>query len=104
MSDDFGWGIAKKPAAQQLPFDEAGVVAELARERSHQTSLGFGADHDDLLEAQHWSWLLARRAVEVGSPIVEDDWRQRRMLVEIMAIAAAAIEAYDRRHSGKAPQ
>lgn len=73
------------------------VLSEIARERDHQVEdLGFNVEHDDRLGSRGFGWLLARRSVELCSPIVLDRDDARRLLVEIAAIAVAGIEAVDR--------
>jgi len=76
----------------------AGVVAEIAVERGRQISEhGWTPEHDDGLGKDAWAWLLIRRLSDLSCPF-EDEMSDdpRRALIEIAAIAVAAVEAVDR--------
>ena len=74
------------------------ALLEVADERQHQIDSGMDAEHDDKQPLAHWAWLLARRANDLGAPHLEkiSEDEPRRLLVEIAAIAVAAVEAIDR--------
>jgi hypothetical protein len=72
------------------------VLADVATERGRQMLLGFGPAHDDEhslpeLEAQIQQQLLKAAAMAPTVP----GYRER--LVQVAAIAVAAIESFDRR-------
>jgi hypothetical protein len=76
----------------------AGVVAEIAVERGRQVNEhGWTPEHDDGLGKDAWAWLLIRRLSDLSCPF-EDEMSDdpRRALIEIAAIAVAAVEAIDR--------
>ena len=88
------------------------ILGEIRAERAHQDDKWGGIEHD----AQHWpaDWLRvieehAHKALMDGDvfvvgPQYAPDFRQR--MVEVAALAAAAIQAYDhkvaRQHDGHA--
>lgn len=78
-----------------------GVAMEIVIEREKQIARGFDAEHDDRQPLADLAWLLARRANDLQAPnlaqISADE--PRRLLVEIAAIAVAAVESIDRRSS-----
>lgn len=73
------------------------VLIELLDERRNQIDRhGWTPDHDDRHGSDEFAWLIARRAVEMCNPVALVAVDVRRLLVEIAAIAIAAIESYDR--------
>jgi len=75
------------------------VLHEIAAERDRQeASHGFGAEHDDRHGLAEWAWLLGSRVHELACP-----WNDamgidpRRVLVEVAAIAVAAVESLERK-------
>lgn len=79
-----------------------GTVEEVMAERFRQRDeLGFTEEHDDRISLQAFGWLLGSRAVALTAPDeVMDKLEARRQLVEIAAIACAAIEKIDRQADG----
>jgi len=79
-----------------------GVLDEIGAERARQMeSHGWRPDHDDTHQLQEWAWLIAARSHDLSCPWPDDYLphpEPRRALVEIAAIAVAAIESWDRRH------
>jgi hypothetical protein len=74
------------------------VLEEVARERVHQIEdRGWTPEHDDTHTTQEWAWLLSQRAVALSCPWPDAVFDARRQLVEIAAIATAAIESLDRK-------
>lgn len=79
------------------------VLTDVASERERQTDgKGFDQRHDDARVPAEWAWLIGRRVSDYACPglaglVTGED--ERRQLVEIAAIAVAAIEAHDRRVS-----
>lgn len=72
------------------------VLAELAEERRRQRNdHGWTAAHDDGLSPAQWVWLLNQRTTTLLAPSVTPK-DARRCLVELAAIATAAVEASDR--------
>lgn len=75
------------------------VAMEIVIEREKQIARGFDHQHDDRQRLSDLAWLLARRANDLQAPslahISQDE--PRRLLVEIAAIAVAAVESIDRR-------
>lgn len=72
------------------------VVAERLRQVQRHR---YSPEHDDTHHRTEWAWLIARRANELGNPFGDavPPEHERRMLVEMAAIALAALEAFDRR-------
>ena len=80
------------------------VLAEIERERAAQDQQWGGTEHDDSHRPELWDgliWKFLRRAAEAdrrgqwfGSP----EWHaeRRRRLVQVAALAVAAIESMDR--------
>lgn len=88
------------PAAEHL--DTAAtrlVLMELLGERRNQIERHrWTPEHDDAHGPDEFAWLIARRAVEMCAPAALAAVNARRLLVEMAAIAVAAIESYDRVH------
>lgn len=55
------------------------------------------AAHDDRHAAADWAWLISKRAVDLSHPWDDAHVDRRRELIEIAAIAVAAIESHDRK-------
>lgn len=74
------------------------VLEELRVERTRQVvEHDMGREHDDRLTMTEWAWRLLRRVTDLAHPWPEAHVDVRRELVEIAAIAVAALEAHDRR-------
>lgn len=75
-----------------------GILEEIRVERDRQRGThGWTPDHDDGHPLHAWGWLLARRAVDLSHPAPENAGIDaRRTLIEIAAIATAAVESWDR--------
>jgi hypothetical protein len=75
------------------------VLAEITAERDRQVDQhGHDPKKDDRQPMAWWGWLLARRATDLSCPIAEFVGDSpRRQLLEIAAIAVAALESLDRR-------
>jgi len=77
------------------------VVNEVAVERFAQVEKhGRNAEHDDNHDRRSWAWYLGQRVHNLACPFDEAVPDERRQLIEIAAIAVAAVEAYDRRPRG----
>jgi hypothetical protein len=73
------------------------VLAELLVERQRQQDVhGWTPIHDDAHPVEDFAWLIARRSVEMSNSQAAEAVDARRLLVEIAAIAIAAIEKLDR--------
>jgi hypothetical protein len=73
------------------------VLVELLDERRHQVEdHGWTPAHDDEHHHEDFAWLIARRAVDMCNPATRGAIDSRRLMVEIAAIAIAAIERLDR--------
>jgi hypothetical protein len=78
------------------------VIGEVLAERSNQIDThGRTTALDDKRTTAEFAWLLGRRASDLATPFPEvmPDDEPRRLLIELAAIAVAAIEAMDRRAS-----
>ena len=53
-------------------------------------------EHDDQQTVANWAWLIGRRSSDLTCPHPEVVDDPRRLLLEIAAIAVAAIESIDR--------
>lgn len=74
------------------------VLLEIAAERERQQAVhGRTPEHDDTHDRREWAWYLGRRVHDLACPFDEAVIDERRQLVEVAAIAVAAIEAFDRR-------
>lgn len=76
------------------------VSQEVRNERHHQIEdHGRDAAHDDRHDLAAWGWHLLRRVTEVVAPptvIPLSRLEARRLLIEVAAIAQAAVESLDR--------
>jgi hypothetical protein len=79
------------------------VLAEITAERDRQVDQhGHNPKKDDRQPMAWWGWLLARRATDLSCPVAEFVGDSpRRQLLEIAAIAVAALESLDRRELGE---
>lgn len=85
----------------RLPAATTQALNETAAERHRQITVhGWDPEKDVRRPVHEWGWLLATRAVALSCPfppeMVAPD--MRRQLVEIAAIAVAALEAWDSMH------
>ena len=73
------------------------VILEVLDERRRQVEVhGRTEEHDDTHTPQEWGWLVLKRATDLCMPWPEAHLDSRRELIEIAAIACAAVEAMDR--------
>jgi hypothetical protein len=83
------------------------VLTDVGAERERQTeSLGYDPDHDDRRTPDEWAWLIARRVSNYACPGLAGlvtPTQVRAELVQIAALAVAAIEAHDRNAPPAAP-
>ena len=70
------------------------VLGKIAAERGRQDQKWGGPDHDD--EHRWFDWLNFIREHTEKARTVTDPMRYRQRLVEVAALAAAAIQALDR--------
>jgi hypothetical protein len=71
----------------------AEVLHDVFIERERQDIKWGGADHDDQHDSRSWRALIVSRTER--EPLSRDD--DRRLFVEMAALAVAAVEAYDRK-------
>lgn len=103
------------PPPPPCPESRTLVMAEICAERARQDGLWGGAEHDDRHSLERWLVILVRHvglACWDGSPddvchksertAKYDPARYRRELVEVAAVAVAALEAFDRRRAQQA--
>lgn len=94
-----GW--MARSGLSEAPAVVAGVLGELAAERQRADGKWGGAQHDDALTPDQWWAVLtdyagwARRMWVMGSPD-----QARRRLVQLAALAVAAVEVIDRKTEG----
>lgn len=85
--------------AWELPMQNSGTVsmaaADVARERAHQLAKWGGPAHDDSHTEDDWQRFIADR-IDIGTGIVLDE-PYRHRLVEVAALAIAALESFDRK-------
>lgn len=80
-----------------LPDGAWDVLRDVAEERQQQIDRhGWTPEHDDRHDLPAWSWLLARRVTDLSHPMAASVVDVRKSLLEVAAIAVAAIEAHDR--------
>lgn len=72
------------------------VLHEVYLERRHQDIKWGGSYHDDTHTSDEWRYLIRDRIGREPLSAADD----RRLFVEIAALAVAAIEAHDRRGNG----
>lgn len=75
------------------------VLQEIADERSRQDERWGGPDHDDTHTPFDWCHFISLRLSEAE---VGNGEEYRRMMLEIAALATAAIESYDRKQASRA--
>lgn len=74
------------------------MIIEIDDERSRQCGKGYDQYHDDEKDTKHFSEVIsdyanwARRMSEMGS-----DDKARRRLIQVAALAIAAVESIDRK-------
>jgi hypothetical protein len=99
--------VRSSPLTDDSHVDTAatrGVLLELLEERRRQIDEhGWSPAHDDEHATFDFAWLIGRRAMEMCNPMSADVVDCRRLLVEIAAIAVAAIEAIDRKDAREVP-
>lgn len=83
---------------QEYRLIENRVLLEFARERERQrVQEGYAPEHDDQHDATHWIALVATWLGRAGDAALEGDvGRYRRRLVQVGALALAAVETLDR--------
>jgi len=74
------------------------VLQEIATERWRQDCHWGGPAHDDTHTPYEWERLLHERVYHLTDCVGEAQARYRRALVEIAALAVAAMQAWDRSH------
>lgn len=85
-----------------MPMLTQGVYADIANERWRQKDKGYTPDHDDNHSTTDFLAFIEQRIPRVGSArfLDMDDGknhdRERQVLVQIAALAVAAIERLDR--------
>jgi hypothetical protein len=72
------------------------ILFEVSNERLRQLDKGFDAEHDDRHSLPAWAYLLLRRVTDLSHPWAEAHPVARQELIEIAAIAIAAVESLDR--------
>lgn len=80
------------------------VLNEIQEERNRQDEKWGGAGHDDEHDHQDWLDFIAERRTELMRCITQEDDRAfnrlyRRYMVEIAALAVAAVESHDRKQT-----
>lgn len=81
------------------------VIDEVAVERDRQDQKWGGSEHDDLHGVAEFVQFImdyagwARQMASAGSPD-----KARRRLIQVAALAVAAVESIDRRHLGGADE
>jgi len=85
--------VARRLEATRRVLDEVGI--ERLRHVEHY---GWDDEHDERHTVGAWAWLLGRRASDLAGVDhgAINKVEARRLLVEIAAVAVAAIEATDR--------
>lgn len=77
----------------------AEVLHDVFVERERQIIKFGGADHDDRHTMDEWRELITQRCER--APLTQAD--DRRLLIEVAALAVAAVEALDRRLTWSMP-
>lgn len=74
-----------------------GVIEEVGAERRRQDAKWGGPANDDAHSPQEWADILYRLIEEAEDASRDDNDRDyRRVMVEIAAVAVAAVERHDR--------
>lgn len=79
--------------AKRLRKEEA-VYDEVSSERDRQDRKWGGRKHDDTHEPEDWERYIMKR-IPVES---KDDSAFRKRMIQIAALAVAAVQSFDRRH------
>jgi len=74
--------------------DKLSAIEEVIKERCHQDEQWGGPEHDDQHNAEDWMRFIAEL---LPGSVKHGETRYRRRLIEIAALAVAAIESNDRR-------
>lgn len=70
------------------------VLEEIKAEREHQDEVWGGPEHDDKHDEERWYELINERFFD---PRRTSQQQYRRHMIEIAALAVAAVESLDRR-------
>ena len=74
------------------------VLDEVYEERQRQIGKGYVQKHDDGHPTNHFTWLIQRRVTMIDMnrcPIM------RKLLIEVAALAVAAVESMDRKQASE---
>lgn len=72
------------------------ILADVAEERARQITVWGGSEHDDQHDAGAFEGLIGARLQKAYYSRTRMDGHYRRRLVQIAALAVAAIERWDR--------
>lgn len=80
-----------------MSIQTAAAMAQVMRERKRQDDKWGGPEHDDQHDIRHWYGLINECLYMPTDFALVDPVAARRYLVEIAALAVAAIESIDRK-------
>jgi hypothetical protein len=70
------------------------VVVSIVEERERQDAKWGGPDHDDNHSPAEWGSFIREKLVQASKTTSADEYRRR--MVQVAALAVAAIESHDR--------
>lgn len=94
---------ARETAARDADARRREILAQVHNEREAQDDKWGGADHDDRHKPGDWTRFIVRQlgAAEEGIDVHHwDEWR--RQMVQVAALAVAALETIDRKRAVQA--
>lgn len=74
-----------------------GILAEIDAERDRQDVTWGGPEHDDEHVPDNWSAFIEEHCFKALTALPHDRATYRRRMVEVAALAVAALESEDRR-------
>ena len=81
----------------EMPETRAKALADVETERARQDAYWGGPVHDDNHSATEWCLILNARLGKASEAAIDRDFPEaRRRLIQIAAVAVAAVESLDR--------
>lgn len=81
-------------------MSRAEIFEEISAERTRQDNIWGGPGHDDTHDISDWVLFIKEHA-RMADPLTPQPEESRRRLIEVAALAVAAIESLDRKPATK---
>lgn len=94
---------ARETAARDADHRRREILAQIHNERENQDDKWGGADHDDRHKPGDWTRFIVRQLGAAEEGIDVHDWDLwRKQMVQVAALAVAALETIDRERAVQA--